>query len=161
VYRMMRQALGALVLALCVGVPAVQAQDDRQTSTGSGMAMSGSSGMMAGNRHMDWSHRYMLTPIEHKRLRALGLSDDEVFAAANAAEAAHVHLDAPTLDNPAQMLLRGMSYWEIARQLNIPTDVLNRRKPEWETAEWRQGVDEGWFAHRQGMTTQSTTTERR
>lgn len=150
-YKTMRLALGALAFALCLGAPAVQAQDSRP-----GMAM-GSPGMMAMDRGTNWSYRYMLTPIEHKRLRAMGLNDDEVFAAANAAEAAQVHLDGPTLDNPALMLLRGMSYWQIARKLNIPTDVMNRRKPEWETAEWRQGVEQGWFTHRQGMTVQSTT----
>ena len=151
-YKMMGLALGALALALCIGAPAAQAQND------SGMGMSSGSSMSAMDRHTDWSHRYMLTPIEHKRLRAMGLTDNEVFAAANAAEASGIPLDGPTLDNPAQMLLRGMPFWEIAHQLNIPLDVMRHRKPEWETAEWRQGVDEGWFTHRQGMTMQSTTT---
>ena len=150
-YRMMRLALGALAIALCVGAPAVQAQTDSATG------MSGGSSMMAMDRHNDWSHRYQLTPLEHKRLRAMGLNDDQVFAAANAAHASGIALDAATLDNPVQMILRGMPYWEIARQLNIPLDVLNRRQPEWETAEWRQGVDQGWFIHRQGMSMQTTT----
>jgi hypothetical protein len=151
--------LGAVTLVLCVGPPTALAQQD---STGAGTStpgMTSGSGMMGTEmRRVDWSRRYQLTPIEHKRLRALGLTDDEVFAAANVARLTGRPLDAPAFDDPAQMFLRGREMWQVAREFNIPTDDLDNRQPEWETAEWQTAVDQGWFTHHQGSTT--TTMER-
>ena len=149
-------------------------------TSGGGMStsssMSGGAGMMNGSDmmggmagHTDWSRRYVLSPMEHRRLRALGLSDDEVFAAANVAERTGIHLDAPNFDDPAQMLQRGATMWDIADKFNVPLPALHSRRPEWETAEWRQAVDSGsWYAHPTGMTgstmtgtDQSTTTTTR
>jgi hypothetical protein len=93
-----------------------------------------------------WSERYRLSPIEHKRLRAMGLNDDEVFAVANAA-----HESGVDVDEIVQMVLRGRDYFQIAEQLGIPYDSLMHRRPEWQTAEWQQEVREGWFTHREGM----------
>lgn len=97
-----------------------------------------------------WSNRYRLTPLEHKRLRAMGLTDQEVFGVANAAHDSGVDVDEIT-----QMVLRGRSFFQIAEQLGIPYEPLSRRRPEWQTAEWEQGVKEGWFTHRQGMSSYS------
>jgi len=101
-----------------------------------------------------WSERYRLTPLEHKRLRAMGLSDEEVFAVANASHESHVDVDEIT-----QMVLRGRDYFQIAEQLGIPYDSLLRRRPEWQTAEWEQGVREGWFTHRQGMSSSGMSSD--
>src|SRR5205809_883943 len=67
---------------------------------------------VVGTSRIDWSERYRLTPIEHKRLRAMGLSDDEVFAVSNASEESGVDVDEIT-----QMVLRGRDYFQIAEQL--------------------------------------------
>ena len=45
------------------------------------------------------------------------------------------------------MVLRGRSFFQIADQLGIPFDSLKHRRPEWQTAEWEQGVREGWFSY--------------
>jgi hypothetical protein len=146
--------LGAVALALCVGPSAALAQQD---SMGSGMS-SGSTMASTEMRSVDWSRRYELTPIEHKRLRALGLTNKEVFAVANAARLSRRSLEAPSFDDPAQMILRGRAEWQIARDLNVPATALDDRQPEWETAEWETAVDEGWFTYRQGATMSTTTT---
>ena len=109
---------------------------------------------VVGTSRIDWSERYRLTPIEHKRLRAMGLSDDEVFAVSNASEESGVDVDEIT-----QMVLRGRDYFQIAEQLGIPYDSLTKRRPEWQTAEWEQGVKEGWFTHRQGMSSTGTSAD--
>jgi hypothetical protein len=101
-----------------------------------------------------WSDRYRLTPLDHKRLRAMGLGDNEVFAVANAA-----HQSGVDVDEIAQMVLRGRDYFQIAEQLGIPYDSLMRRRPEWQTAEWEQGVREGWFSHRQGMSSSGMSSD--
>jgi len=117
-------------------------------------SMSGSSSMSnedieRANR-IRWSDRYRLTPLEHKRLRAMGLTDQEVFGVANAAHDSGVDVDEIT-----QMVLRGRSFFQIAEQLGIPFEPLARRRPEWQTAEWERGVKEGWYTHRQGMSSYS------
>jgi len=146
VLNMMRLALGAAALALCMGTgTAVSAQESAP--------MTGSTSMTDWRtRPIDWSHRYVLTPLEHKRFAAMGLNDDEVFMVANAAR-----LSGQDPYEIAQMVLRGRSYFQIARELNIPPDRLNDRLPEWETAEWERGVREGWYTHRQGMMSTSGT----
>jgi hypothetical protein len=163
VKKTVRLFLGAAALALCLSASVVWAQQDTSTSTSTSITSDTtmSSGTMV--HHTDWSRRYELTPIEHKRLRAFGLTDEEVFAAANAAEKTGIQLDAPNFDDPAQMILRGRAMWQIAQDLNIPVTALASKKPEWETAEWRQAVDEGsWYAHPAGVSTSvgATTTTR-
>ena len=63
------------------------------------------------------------------------------------------------VDEVMQMVLRGRSFFQIAEQLGIPYEPLSRRRPEWQTAEWEQGVKEGWFTHRQGMTSTGTSAD--
>jgi len=136
--------VGALALTLLAGSSAL-ARDGQNDSTMS-PGMSGSSSMMGSTtRPMNWSHRYRLTPIEHKRLRAMGLTDKEVYGVANAA-----HYSGQSADEIAQMVLRGREFFQIARDLNIPFTVLEHRRPEWDTPEWKRAVDEGWYTLAQG-----------
>lgn len=132
--------VGGLALSLVAGGSAIarNGQSDSNMSPG----MSGSSGMMGSTmRRMSWSHRYRLTPIEHKRLSAMGLSDKEVFGVANAA-----HYSGQSADEVAQMVLRGREFFQIARDLNIPYSVLEHRRPEWETPEWKRAMHEGRYS---------------
>jgi len=162
----MQCVLAATALALTLGMTAASAQQDnsssssgmssdRSMSTGTGMG-SGSDMSAGMTSHTDWSRRYILTPMEFRRLRALGLTDEEVYAAANAAEKTGIHLDAPNLDDPVQMIQRGATMWEIAQKFNIPASTLQSHRPEWESAEWRQSDNGYWYAHSTGMT--GTTT---
>jgi hypothetical protein len=118
-----------------------------------------SSGSSMGMAHTDWTRRYVLTPVEFRRLKALGLTDAEVFAAANAAQATGISLDAPNFDDPVQMILRGRAMWQIAEDLNLPITTLQLRRPEWETAEFKQAAERGdWYAYPATVTTTTTTT---
>jgi len=113
---------------------------DRMRRNMQGSDMSGMNTARA--ERIRWSDRYRLTPLEHKRLRAMGLTDAEVFGVANAARESGVDSD-----EIAQMVLRGRSFFQIADQLGVPFDSLQRRRPEWQTAEWEQGVHEGWYSY--------------
>jgi len=142
--------VGGLALSLVAGGSALarNGQSDSAMSPG----MSGSSGMMDSSmRRMSWSHRFRLTPIEHKRLRAMGLTDKEVFGVANAA-----HYSGQSVDEIAQMVLRGREFFQIARDLNIPYDVLDRERPEWKTSEWKHAVDEGRYTMEGSMSMRSS-----
>jgi hypothetical protein len=160
----MNLTLAAAALAFLLSASVVCAQQDNSSSSmDRSTSMTNSQGADAGMMHpTDWSHRYVLTPVEYKRLHALGLTDAEVFAAANAAEATGTDLAAPNLDDPVQMILRGRAMWQIAEDLNIPVQALQHRKPEWDTAEWKQAAERGdWYAHTSGMSTTTTGSERR
>jgi hypothetical protein len=166
VLKTMQCVLAGAALALTLGVTAVSAQQDNSGSssgTSSGSSMTGGAGMTGGSdmsagmtSHTDWSRRYILTPMEYRRLRALGLNDEEVFAAANVAEKTGIQLDGPNFDDPVQMLQRGATMWEIAQKYNVPQSTLQSRRPEWESADWRQNDTGFWYAHSTGMT--GTTT---
>jgi YHS domain-containing protein len=146
VYNPMRLMLGVGALALSLVVCSGAFAQDTQTAATMSPGMSAGSGMMGSTeRHVNWSHRYRLTPIEHKRLRAMGLADKEVYAVASAA-----HYSGQNVDEVAQMVLRGREYFQIARDLNIPYSVLEHRRPEWDTPEWKHAVDEGWYTLEQG-----------
>jgi len=173
VNQILRLMLCSAALALSVSVASAQTTDTNSSSSMSSTSMSSTTmngSMMGGSMmmgHTDWSHRYQLTPLEMKRLRAYGLSDEEVFAIANASEEGNVPLDAPTFDSPLDMRLRGRANWQIAEKLNIPASDMQRMKPEWQTAEWNQAVEQGsWYAHPAAMngtmgTTTTTTTRSR
>ena len=162
--KMMQCVLAATALALTVGMTAASAQQDNSSSgSSSGMSsdrsMSSGTGMTSGSEtmggmasHTDWSRRYVLTPMEYRRLSALGLSDQEVFAAANVAERSGIQLDGPNLDDPVQMMQRGAAMWDIAHRFNVPLTTLEQRRPEWDSAEWRKGDTGFWYAHSSGMT---------
>jgi len=177
----MTLAVGALALALCLGTGAgVYAQDqqnnptptpgasspsgaqDMQNGTDMGRRgrrgrradrmggdMNQSSGTMAEPGAMNWSRRYQLTPLDQKRLQAMGLTKEEVWAVAKAA-----HESNRDVDDVAQMVLRGRSYFQIADELNIPYSSLLRWPQRWQSAEWADEVKEGspvWYAHSAGM----------
>jgi len=154
----MHSVLAATALALTLGMTTASAQQDNSNSgMSSDRSMSSGSQMTAGmTSHTDWSRRYILTPMEYRRLHALGLTDQEVFAAANVAERIGIHLDAPNLIDPVQMIQRGATMWEIAEKFNIPLSTLESHRPEWESAEWRRSDTGFWYAHSTGMT--GTTT---
>jgi hypothetical protein len=148
----MRLMLGVGALALSLVVCSGAFAEDEQVASTMSPGMSAGSGMRDSTaRPMNWSHRYRLTPIEHKRLRAMGLTDKEVYAVANAA-----HDSGYDVDEVAQMVLRGREYFQIARDLNIPYSVLERRRPQWDTPEWKHAVDEGWYTLDQGTSMSGT-----
>jgi len=115
--------------------------------------MSGGGGGTMEEHHrmgIDWSDAYRLTPLEHKRLRAFGLSDPEVFAAAKASEES-----GRDIDDVAQMVLRGRTYWQIANDLNIPYDSLFKWRERWKTPQWQDEVRAGspvWIPNPEAMT---------
>jgi len=113
---------------------------DRPTSgQGSDRTVSGSAGM--GMRRTDDyynSRRYILTPLEHKRLRAHGLRDREVYLAANTA-----HLTGRSVDDIMQMIFRGHTAATLAEWYDINPKALNERRPEWESPEWQTAVEHG------------------
>jgi uncharacterized protein (DUF433 family) len=96
-------------------------------------------GSMGDRRWGDYnSRRYMLTPMEHKRLRAYGLNDRQVFLAANAA-----HLSGKPVDEIVQMIFRGATAATIAERLQVNPKALEERRPEWDTPEWKAAMEHG------------------
>lgn len=92
------------------------------------------------NGYGSWSHAYVLTPLEHKRLQAKGLRDTEIFAAANIA-----HVTAWPVDEIVNMIMRGETPMMIADRFHLDPDVVTREKPEWKTPEWKAAVERGDF----------------
>jgi hypothetical protein len=99
------------------------------------MPMAGASRYAMANMEIDWARRYELTPHEMTRLRAKGLSDAEIYAAANAAT-----LSGRRVDDVVQMIFRGMTKEQIAKELNLSPTSLDDVKPEWRTPQWEQAV---------------------
>jgi hypothetical protein len=115
--------------------------------------MAGQSNYAIPNTDIDWSRTYELTPLEMKRLRAKGLSDKEIFVAANAAA-----LSGRPVDAVVDAILRGETTHQIARELNVSATSLDDVKPEWQTPEWERAVEQGaWTFPRAGMTAGSST----
>jgi hypothetical protein len=143
--------ISVLSLALCLGSgTSVSAKSHKSDNMkGSQMSSSGSMEDRAG-MGINWSDRYRLTPLEHKRLRAFGLSDPEVFAVAKAsAESGR------DVDDVAQMVFRGRTYWQIADDLNIPYDSLFKWPARWQTPQWQDEVRAGspvWIPNPEAMT---------
>jgi hypothetical protein len=88
--------------------------------------------------HRNWSHAYVLTPLEHKRLRAYGLRDIEIFLIANAAT--QTGLD---VDELRQLYLVHPPMDEVIYELNIDPSTITRFHPEWTTPEWQEAVKRG------------------
>jgi hypothetical protein len=112
-----------------------------------GTEMATARGSMAGTETegFNWSRRYALTPLEQKRLEAMGLTREEVWGAAKAA-----HESGRDVDDVAQMVQRGRSFHQIAEDLNIPYTSLTRWPERWQSPEWAEAVKEGrpyWYAH--------------
>jgi hypothetical protein len=91
--------------------------------------------------HRSWSHAYLLTPLEHKRLRAYGLKDIEIFLIANAAT--QTGLD---VDSVRQLYLVHPPVWGVIADLKIDPSTLTRLHPEWTTPEWQEAVKRGDYA---------------
>jgi len=87
---------------------------------------------------IDWSHRWELTPLEHKRMRAMGLNDVEVFTIANIQQ-----FSAVDPDFLIQGIFRGVTLQQAAGRLGMPTALMLARRPEWGTPAWEQAVKEG------------------
>jgi hypothetical protein len=87
---------------------------------------------------MNWSHAYVLTPLEHKRLRAYGLKDIEIFVIANAA--AQSWRD---VDDLVQLYLVQPQPSVVVYQLNLDPSTLFKTHPEWNTPEWQAAVARG------------------
>jgi len=118
-----------------IQAPRVRVLAERSTM---GAPMAGSSPYAMPVTKIDWSRRYVLTPVEMKRLRAMGLRDSEIFAIANGAS-----LSGMPVDELAQKIFRGETVDMIAEDLHVPVSSLTDVKPEWKTPEWDQAVKDG------------------
>ena len=87
----------------------------------------------------NWSRAYVLTPLEHKRLRAYGLKDEEVFVIANAASNSWYHVD----DLLEWYLCHYYTELSALPYLNRVPESLKQRRPEWSTPEWQEAVKRG------------------
>jgi hypothetical protein len=128
------------------GIPAAEIErpSDRVAGTRATMGAAPMSGRMdysKPNTNINWSRRFELTPLEMKRLRAMGLRDREVFVIANAAR-----LSGRPVDSLAQRVLRGQTTEQIAMDLNLPVSALENVDPMWRTPEWEQAVREGHWS---------------
>lgn len=115
-----------------------------------GAVAAGESRYAMPNTNINWSHAYTLTPLEMKRLRAMGLSDSEVYVAANAA-----HISRLPVDYFVQEIMRGWTTQEIADSLAVPASDLEAVDPMWTTPEWQRAVREGSWTFGAGMTSAS------
>jgi hypothetical protein len=128
----------SLAVCLAAGARGYAQSAENDTKSDSGMG------------HINWSDAYQLTPLEHKRLRAMGLSDPEVFAVAKAARES-----GREVDDVAQMVFRGRSYWQIAGDLGVPYESLFKWPARWQTPQWQEEVKAGspvWIPNPQAMT---------
>jgi uncharacterized protein (DUF433 family) len=100
-----------------------------------GGSMSGSSTMAWEG---GWSRAYRFTPLEQKRLRAMGLTNKQIYIVANTAR-----LTGRDPGDIAQMIFRGMTVSMIADEYNLIPTVLETPRPEWTTPEWDQAVERG------------------
>jgi hypothetical protein len=88
----------------------------------------------------DWSRAYVLTPVEHKRLRARGLKDKEIYAIANLTAYSGRHVDDIT-----DMAIRGDLLPMTVRNRGIDPAILTQMRPEWGTPAWEEAVKRGDF----------------
>ena len=91
-----------------------------------------------------WDRSYQLTPLDHKRLRAKGLSDKEVYKAANVARLRHADVD-----YVADFILRGAVTGDARSNLGLMPKWVETPRPEWTTPEWQAAVERGdwlWIA---------------
>jgi hypothetical protein len=90
----------------------------------------------------NWSRAYVLTPLEHKRLRAYGLKDEEVFLIANAASNSWYDVDFLV----QLYLCHYYTELQAIEYLNRTPESLKSRHPEWTTPEWQEAVKRGDYA---------------
>jgi hypothetical protein len=85
-----------------------------------------------------WSRSYTLTPMEHKRLRARGHSDKEVYAIANIANLSGRHVD-----DVLGIINAGPSAYEMSNRTGLTVEQIYRPRPEWKTPAWEEAVKRG------------------
>ena len=78
-----------------------------------------------------FANRYELTPAEYHRLRVSGLTQKEVYFAANVAR-----ITGEPVEKVMHMIFRGVPYMDIAHQLGVNPRRLNEVNPEWRTQAW-------------------------
>jgi hypothetical protein len=101
-------------------------------------------GVQVSADHIRWGQRWELTPVEHKRLRAKGLSDEEVYQVSTLAMKTHYDVD--WLVNA---MFRGVAITSQATQMGLATDILKAERPaEWGSPGWEEAVQRGdpfWY----------------
>lgn len=93
------------------------------------------------DNHVDvtnWSHAYVLTPLEQKRLRTYGLKDIEIYVIANAATQSW-----RDVDDLVQLYLVHPRRSVVMNELNLDFKSLLKVHPEWNTPEWQEAVKRG------------------
>ena len=139
--RVISRALAVSALFLGMGAPA--RADHHMNSSG-----------------FTWSRAYTLTPLEYKRLRAIGLTEKEVFLTAQTA-----HLSGRQHPDEVVMAIqRGESAQMIANRWGLPLSDITDMRPEWKTESWKQAVERGdpWFVPSRGaMSTAAADTRMR
>jgi len=121
------------------------------------MTTSGRASFLPERPPIDWNRSYELTPLEMKRLRAMGLSDREIWVAANAAR-----MTGRDVDEFVHRIFRGQTVEQIAEEYNLSASLLRKPLPLWETPEWQQAVRDGrLFAPSVSGMTAGTMQERR
>ena len=135
----MRWGIGVLSVALCAAAGGAFAQDQPSTPTTAPAASSGPTPIiMPMPGHINWNDRYAFTPLEQKRLLAMGLTKQEAWVTAKAARES-----GRQVDHVAQMVLRGESYYDIAHDLGVPYNSLFRWPARWQSQQWDELVRNG------------------
>ena len=90
-----------------------------------------------------WSHAYELTPLEYKRLKAIGLNEEEIAVAANTARMAPRQY----VDDIVQMILRGDTAHTIAARYGLAVSWITAEPEAWKSERWKQAVERGdpWY----------------
>lgn len=121
-----------------IQAPRMRVAAERSTMGTASPAMAGTSPYAMPNTNINWSRAYVLTPVEMKRLRAMGLRDSEIYAIANGAR-----MSGMPVDSLAQKIFRGETVDMIAQDLNVRPNLLTEVNPMWKTPEWEEAVKAG------------------
>jgi hypothetical protein len=106
------------------------------------------------NYYYGWARTYTLTPLEHKRLKATGLVDEEVFAVANLGRLTGIYVG-----DLVQAIQRGETAASLARRYNLDVSEVLSVRPEWKTDAWKEAVERGdylWIPPRASTSMPST-----
>jgi hypothetical protein len=135
--RLIARALVSAGVAACLAVPSFAGEMMRDSTQYSGTSRHSMehAGMSS---HGAWWRGYILTPMDQKRFRAMGLTNKEIYIVANTA-----HLTGRDPDDIVQMIFRGQTASMIAYEYMLSPDLLTTPQPEWTTPEWEQAVEHG------------------
>lgn len=112
-------ALAVSATLLCMSAPARAADQDSGEFT--------------------WSRAYVLTPLESKRLKAIGLNEEEIAVVANT-----THLTGRQHpDEAIQAVLRGETAHTIAERYGLAVSWITNERPEWKSEAWKQAEMRG------------------